>query len=150
MGQTQTKYQSIESLLADQVAALRSSVAQANQATHKQSKTSVESCSYCGHPRNRHIFNDGACTCTIPLGGANPAVVHCRCHSFNWLGPVLGQELKSTVQDRRDNRDPLSEEMDQFTIDSLREVKAGKYMSETPASCTCSPGVISAECAWHN
>jgi hypothetical protein len=159
MGQTQIKYQSIESLLADQVAALRSSVEQASQATHKQSKTSVENCSFCGHSRNRHIFNHDACTCTIPLGGSNPAVVHCRCSSFNQPSPVAG-ELKSTVEDRRDNRDPLSEEMTRTTKQALVEIRdarehserkaAGEWPYDTPASCICSPGVISAECPWHN
>jgi len=129
MEQTKNRYQSIESLLADQVAALRSSVERANQATPKQSKTNVEACSFCGHPRNRHIFNDGACTCAIPLGGQNPAIVHCRCGNFNQPSPVSG-EVKSTVVDKRDNRDPLSEEMDAFTVDSLREIKAAKYGAE--------------------
>jgi hypothetical protein len=96
------------------------------QAIQSQNSTQIENevCA-CGHPRGRHTFLAGNCTVNIPLGGDNPGFHSCSCNSFDTSRVVDCDsiEIKSDVIDRRDNRDPLSKEMDEFTQKALLEIR---------------------------
>lgn len=88
---------------------LKSSPQALSRAIHERSKTSDEICPGCGHPASRHWWRTGYCLGRIPHPGANPGSSHCRCDGFGDGGSADGDytdALKSTMPDRRDNRDP--------------------------------------------
>lgn len=90
---------------------LKSSPRALSQAVQAQTKTSDEICPGCGHPRSRHWWGTGYCLGRIPHPGANPGSAHCRCDGFGNDRPADGDyadAVKSTMPDRRDNRDPSS------------------------------------------
>jgi hypothetical protein len=100
-----------------------------DQANQKQSKTKDEICSGCGHPRSRHLYGSAGCVDTSRHGGAG--FNRCNCPAFNAVRDSIDdRELKSECEDRRDLRDPLSEEMSTFTRRSLSEIRGLTVLNE--------------------
>lgn len=74
----------------------------------------------CGDPRKQHLNSVGHCT-GRPHEGAGFG--YCQCIGFN-LGIVKATTWEpSDVKDRRDNRDPLSEELTQHTQVMVSEAR---------------------------